>query len=250
MRVSGFPLLMACALLLCGLLAATPAGAGTSPSPDPLWDLAVAIVAANDGWTAGTILFVATETNGKGEARRTSEITVRSVADEHGGARQEVVRYVENGRDLTEQKRGEQSADGSRGQQSSWNLSDPRQTPFHPATQPEVTFRRLDARRSIAGRECVGFAYEQGSGARERTVGTAWLEAQTGAPLAIEAAPDPLPPLVQRARMEVRFEYTPEGAWYPTRFVAEGTAVILFVKRGFSMDLTFTDHWRTAGESP
>ena len=55
--------------------------------------------------------------------------------------------------------------------------------------------------------------------------------------------------MVRAASVDATYTLSPLGEWYTTRLHLAGTLVILFVRRGFSMDMTFGDHWRTAPDA-
>ena len=238
----------ACLSLLAVLLVGAPAAAETGVATlDALWRKAVAIVGANDNWTAGTSEMTGEERDGRGRARNTWVLETRTRPGPDGYPVQEIVRYVENGRDTTEKRRSEQRGQtqggGGRGA-FSWNPAEPAETPFHPDRQADVTLRRLPGEPLVDGRRCVAYEFEQRVGERERAVGTAWLDAATGAPVRLTASVEPLPVLVHSGSVDVWYTLDGEGTWTVRRFHLDGEVTFLLIRRSFSMDITMSNHWR------
>ncbi len=235
--------------LFCARAALDAPPAAAAPS-DPLWLKAVAIVAQNDLWTAGMVDLEGSELDGRGRTRSSWIVQTRVSPGPDGMPIQDIVRYVENGKDVTAGRRqaqgGRQPARGGSGRRGafSWNPSEPRETPFHPATQERVTIRRLESGVLRDGRSCVAYEFEQALGERDMAVGTAWLDAESGAPVGLSATFKPLPPFVHDAEIVVDYAMGPDGAWLVRRFHVRGDATILLVKRSFTMDITMADHWR------
>ena len=219
---------------------------------DELWRKAVAVVAANDSWKAGLTVLAARETDGRGRARSTWEATIRTTPDAEGTPVQDVVRYVENGKDVTAQRReraaqtggGREGGQGSGGGPFSWNPSDPRQTPFHPSVQGRVTVRRLQAEEFVEGRRCAAYSFEQRLEGKSLAKGTAWLDSGSGMPVRLEATFDPLPMFVHQAEIAVGFAGGADGAWLVKHFHATGEATFLMIRRAYTMELELADHWR------
>jgi hypothetical protein len=241
-------------LVLVVVLAGVPVAAAPTSytAPDELWRKAVAIVGNNDTWTPGTTALTGQETDGQGRTRSSWDVTIRSSRGPDGSPVQEILKYIENGKDVTAQKKGSAAPRSGGGQRGagpfSWNPSDPRQTPFHPSAQDRVSVRRLDTEVMKDGRLCAAYAFAQQLGGAYRAVGTAWIDAGSGAPVALEATFDPLPPFVSSAGVEVDFESGAGGAWLVSRLKAVGEATILFIRRSFAMELDLRDHWKLPPE--
>lgn len=235
------------AVVFCQLAALGVRTALAAPF-DPLWLRAVAIAAQNESWTAGNIVIEGSELDGKGRTRTTWVVQTSVSPGPDGVPVQDIVRYVENGKDVTAERRraqrGNQTRQGGRRGAFSWNPSDPRESPFHPTTQDRVTIRRLDSRVLRDGRSCVAYEFEQSLGERDRAVGTAWLDARTGAPVGLEATISPLPPMVHDAQIALDYTEGPGGAWLARHFYLRGDATVLFIRRSFIMDMTMSEHWR------
>jgi hypothetical protein len=156
-----------------------------------------------------------------------------------------VVRYLENGKDVTAERRERTAQSG--GGPSFWNPSDPRQTPFHPSVQDRVTVRRLETDVFLEGRRCAAYTFEQRLEGKSLAKGTAWLDSGSGMPVRLEATFDPLPMFVHHAEIAVGFAAGDEGAWLVKHFRATGEATFLMIRRAYTMELDLADHWRQPG---
>lgn len=245
---------MVAALLTAGLWRAElGADYAAATGADDLWREAVAIVGANDAWTPGLTVFAGRETDGRGRARSSWEVTIRTTPDTEGNPAQDIVRYLENGKDVTAERRakaarsegGREGRQGAGGGPFSWNPSDPRQTPFHPSVQDRVSVRRKAEEALVEGRRCAPYSFEQRLDGKSLAKGTVWLDSADGVPVRLEATFEPLPLFVHRATLAVDFASGPEGSWLVRGFQATGEATFLLIRRAYTMDLQLGDHWRS-----
>ena len=238
------------------LLSLSAAGLGALERPvDPLWQRAVEVVAANMDWQAGTTELVIEERNGRGRVRRTYRVITRSTIGTDGERQDELLLYHENGKDVTEEKRAERvesNGDGSgSGNRGGVDILDLRNTPFHPDSQGAVSIDRLPHLEQVSGRWCAVFAFEQSLPDESSSAGTVWIDAESAAPVRLRAVPDSMPAMVKDILVEATYAYTPRGEWYTRGMRLEGSVVILFVRRGFLMDMSFDEHWRgSAADGP
>ncbi len=228
---------------------AVPLPALEAPHADALWQRAVAVVEANLDWTPGITDLLIQERNGRGQVKKTYRIKTRSSPGPDGETQSELLLHMENDRDVTEKKRAERRkpADGGGGgSRGGMDILDSRNTPFHPGSQDAVRVQRRPQAELIGSRWSTVYDFEQILSDDSRSVGTVWLDSKTGAPLRLRTVPEPMPAMVRDAYAEATYTHTPLGEWYIARIQLAGTLVILFVKRGFFMDMSFGSHWRTA----
>jgi hypothetical protein len=156
---------------------------------DPLWSKAVAVAAANSDWVPGLVI-TRSEVLRKGEAIGVHEMWQRSKLGPKGEVVTETVKMLEDGKDVTkveetknEEKRGTKKVDGKGGG-----------NPFDASVQDRLSLKVMARSRTIAGRDCVGYAFELRNTNGPMVRGTAWLQKETGVPSEIENMTlDPLP---------------------------------------------------------
>src|SRR5204863_2637123 len=92
------------------------------------------------------------------------------------------VKILEDGKDVTKKEKAKSKAKndaekpGNKGGGS----------PFDPGVQDRMSLKATARTRVIAGRNCLGFAFEMTNTYGPTTRGTAWLDKETGIPTEIE----------------------------------------------------------------
>ncbi len=102
-------------------------------------------------------------------------------------------------------------------------------------------------RQLLDGRDCVGYSYHQEleeDGETVTVAGTAWLDAETGAPRAMTYSPEPLPKFVKSMDIRLLFSTDEAGGWFLTGMQTEVDAGLLFIRKHMRLGVEFQDHWR------
>lgn len=213
-----------------------------------LWQKAVDIMSNNLNWVPGSMTMQFELLDKNGEADMVNESTYKVYLDDNGEVRSELVRMLNDGKDVTaeeKEKRDKERAKAdekkdSKDQNAEFSMTD---SPFHPDNQATIELKPMDEEKSIDGQMCRRFDYTLPLEENTRT-GTVWLNIKTGAPVLHEFATDPLPPRVKEMQNTVHFEHTPEGNFYSTKAVFKGVGGILFIKKSFRGTMTFAEHWQ------
>ena len=202
-------------ILILALTAPASAVAQTALPSDTLWQKAVAIAAANARWVPGLLVEKETTKNTKGRVEEATEVHVRLFENEAGAIDADVLNVLENGETITEA--AEALVLASLEEELAEDEAD---NPFKPAVQHNVVARRLASAQPMEGRHAVAFAYTQRT-ATTTWEGTAWLDAETGVPLRLEARPQDMPSDddgVTVTALSTRTVYNAEAdAWYPAQ---------------------------------
>jgi len=240
--------------LLALLLAASSLCARAASPADPLWLRAVerARGAEQEGVVPGTVRIETVVTKKDGVVDHTGTVVFRTVDDpaQEDGVGLEVVSAVQDGEDVTAKAReadaeARRKADARRRQKKGSDDGALEVSldyhPFSPDIQERVAARR-EAEESVGGRRAVRFAFRHGSASGAQViVGKAWLDAETGDPLRVEASPEPLPRLADAMVTRVWFRVSPEGGWLPERAELSGEGGLLFIRRAVRSVVTFSD---------
>jgi hypothetical protein len=208
---------------------------------DPLWRKAVVVASANADWVPGLVI-TRSEVLHKGETIGVHEMWQRSKLGPKGEVVTETVKVLEDGKDVTKPentKNKEKSATRKTGGNGRGN-------PFDPAVQDQLTLKMMARSRNIAGRVCVGYAFELRNTNGPVVRGTAWLEKETGVPSEIENMTlDPLPDKhLKHLTLATRYETTTNGTWLAKTMTATSTMSVMFVKADARTTTTFSEHWK------
>lgn len=269
------PLALLCLLFLamgmCAAAASPPAqDAPRAAGADSLWQRAVELVGRNAWWIPGIMITRFEELDGHGQTKSAEETTLRIFLGPEGQPDSEIVSAFEDQKDVTEkarqeaaekkrkaakqrrkeeekrrkerEKRGEppeEPADDREG----FSLRAGGATPFDPEVQDSVRVHRIVAEDPPPGGPFVAYEFSRDLGDEKQLVGTAWLDAETGAPAELRFAPDPLPGRVKELAMRMRFAADSSGAWYPVEMRIEGMGKFLFFKKRFRSTMLFSDPW-------
>lgn len=220
-------------------------GAGTflfaaDATKDPLWCKAVAVAAANADWVPGLVI-THTEVLHKGEVVGVRETWQRSKLGPKGEVVTETVKMLEDDKDVTKAEKAK-NKEKSQTKKTDRNGAE---NPFDASVQDRLSLKVMDQSRTIAGRACVGYAFELRNTNGPVVRGTAWLEKETGIPSEIENMTlDPLPDKhLKQLTLTTRYETTSNGAWLASSITANSTASVMFIKVDARTTTTFSEHW-------
>jgi hypothetical protein len=221
---------------------------------DSLWARAVSLNSANSNWVPGSIYMHMQEVDKHGEPKDGSghEVWTRLYLGEEGEVESEMVKVLDDGEDITQEERArreKEDAERDDDEDGGDRMVMESYSPFDPEHQGGVEARATGEEEAVDGRPCAVFEFtderESEDEDEEGTVmGKVWLEIETGIPLKAEYTTDPLPKRVKKMNTTVLYEYSGPEAWYAGSMNIRATGGILFIKKHFSMTMTFSDYWR------
>jgi hypothetical protein len=243
-------------LLAAGLLLVLPL-----PAPaDDLWPRAVEWGSAFQNWLPGTMDMVSEMLDKEGKAVETTEIRFRLSQKPGGELDQELLRYVENGKDATAAKKAEmekakaeeeakEKADGGNrkaegGDDGEVSVGVEVAGVFHPDLQKGTQVKPGVHRRAVGGRMGLEHAFSQKQKDGTTVEGTAWLDRETGLPLEVDYVPVPLPKHVKSLASVIRYGPGAGENWHAVEMVSEGVGGILFIKKRFRFTMKFGDYFQ------
>ncbi len=212
---------------------------------DPLWRKAVAVATASANWAPGLVV-TRSEVLRKGEVAGVHEMWRRSKLGAKGEVVTETVKVLEDGEDVTKAEKNDENRETKKaGSKGGLN-------PFDARVQEQLSLKVLDRSRSIAGRNCVGYAFELRNTNGPVVRGTAWLEKETGVPSEIENMTlDPLPDKhLKRLTMTTCYETTTNGACLAKTTTTTSTVSVMFVEVDTRMTTTYSEYWKKPQQEP
>jgi hypothetical protein len=207
--------------------------------PDPLWNKALAVAAANSQWVPGLVI-TRSEVLHKGKSEGVHEFWQRSQPGPNGEVITKTVKVLEDGKDVT--KKESQEADKSNDASDKGGGN-----PFDPNVQDRVTLTSIARSRVIAGLGCAAYAFEVRNVNGSKVRGTAWLEKESGVPREIENMTiEPLPDKhLKSLTMTTHYEMT-NGMWFAKSTEVTSAVSVLFIKADIKSTITFSEHWKKA----
>jgi hypothetical protein len=180
----------------------------------------------------------------KDEDKYRESLGTLSLRDD-GTIEYEPVKVIKDGEDITEEeiaKEEKRRAEGDGDESESDEMEG--YSPFESDSQERVVIYRTGTEEVLDGRRTVIFEFAERTEDDEEYIGKAWLEVDTGVPVKIEHTVDPLPKRVKRMVTTMDYEYFPPDSLVVARVYVEATGGILFIKKHFRMNMTFSDYWR------
>lgn len=224
-------------LAIAPAVAAAPVG---SPSALSLWEEAVAGAARSAEYLPGSVYTDVTVTDAKGDLKTSQRTWSRLSVGTDGAVVTTVVRSIKNGRDDTKGAQAQLDRNPERSRFDSSLL------PMMPSNRKRVAVATTGRSRTIDTIPCRGFSFRmKGKGGRT-TVGTAWLDERSGAPVLLEFTLDPLPAGATVIRNTLHFETTPGGVWHLASLDTYAEGRVLFFARVFKLLMEFSDYRPTA----
>lgn len=242
------------------LASAVPGGRARAASVAPeLWRQAVAVFEANKHLVPGRVRAFFALVDDKGKPKRTSEREMRYSLDGQGKVRAELVRALDDGRDVTAKarsafRRNEDNEDGrnarqGQGRRASVSLSD---VPFAAERQEHVEVVARPETAEMFGMTCRRFDFSMSlplataDGKKDKRVrlrGMAWIAEASASPVKFEFAPDPLPSKVKS--LWTVFTYGPGAGseWLLKEIASEGAGGFLFIKKRFRSRIELSDYF-------
>lgn len=120
--------------------------------------------------------------------------------------------------------------------------------PFYASRQGLVTYNRV-GEDTLDGKSCVRFQFEEAPAPTDKsgegpTVGTAWVERESGLPVKVESHPKKLPAHASAYTVTMLFEVRPDGSAVPREVHVDTRGGFLFIKRVVRLHQNLTD-WTT-----
>ncbi len=226
---------LACVLFAVAGCRAAWAQAANGMDADELWSRAEAAWKIGAAYAPTGMVVVSTELDGKGKATKTEELEYR-ISYEGGTARPELVRAVENGKDVTEKRRAADAKSKDAAREDDGRMFEDT-VPFSGLARPKL--ERGDATPRDGGLRAAYRIKDRESGYAGFANFGAGGDAES-----LDYRSDPLPDMVTRMEGRIGFERLADGALVVSSCAMEGEAVILFVKKGFRMTMRFTGYRR------
>jgi hypothetical protein len=180
-----------------------------------------------------TVDIVAEEFDGSGAVKKTTHTALR-VGRSGTKVDRKLLTFVENAKDLTEDKRAElekpPKKDGA-GVQS----------PFHPDQRAKYQFSVLEPPSDHPGAVRLGFQ-PSGEKSDQLYVGEATVDPETGDVLTLSLKPSKNPTFIDSLALEAKFDATTPAGRAMSRLSMKGEGGLLFFKKRFRVVTTFSDH--------
>ena len=250
---------------------AGPAVLPASEGPDSLWAGAISLFEANDDWVPGSVYMHMQEVDKHGEPKedKVQEVWTRLYLGEDGEVEAELVKALDNGKDITEEEKARSeeaeaeeaearesgNAEGDDDSHDDNGFAITGYVPFDPEHQDGMTVVATGDVEVVGGRNCTVFDFEDDRKGDDEDddddmvfVGKVWLDAESGAPLKLEYTTDPLPKRVKKMITTVLYDFTAPDTWRAASMSVQATGGFLFIKKHFHMNMTFGDYWRMPEE--
>ena len=223
---------------------------------DDLWPKAVQWGEQFKDWVPGTMVMVSEMLDKSGRATETTEIHFRLFRKPDGELEQEMVKYIEDGKDVTKEKRAEMEkakAEAAAEEKKAGKKKDKNDEEvsvgievsgvFHPDLQKGTQAKPGVQRRAVGGRMGLEHTFTQKQKDGSSVQGTAWLDRDTGLPLEVDSSPDPLPSHVKEMATVVLYGPGSGENWHAVEMVTKGVGGILFIKKRFRFAMKFGDYF-------
>jgi hypothetical protein len=246
-------LAMSCALaVILGWLPSLGAGVPA----DSLWVKAVALSERNDDLVPGLMKMHMQEVDKHGQPKdrdKYHEVWSRLWLGDDGEVEYEMLKTIENGEDVTEKEKAKEEeqekkdaekdeGDGANDDSETHEMQG--YSPFGRENQARISVEVVGDGGIIDGKPTSLYRFSERTDDDIVISGKAWLEKDTGAPVKVEYAPDPLPKRVKHMMTTMHYEHVyPDSLIVKSMFV-EVTGGILFIKKHFHMNMEFDDYWR------
>jgi hypothetical protein len=218
---------------------------------DSVWLKAVALSELNDNLVPGSIRTYMQETDKYGRPKddqKYYETWAKLMLGEDGQVQSEIVKAIENGEDVTEKRKAEEEEAKKKNEDEEGEESESHEmegySPFDSERQERLSISRMPAEETLDGKNAIVYQFSELTEDDETIGGRAWLEAGTGIPLKVEYTVVPLPKRVKEMVTTMEYEYIPPDFLIVKHMTIQATGGILFIKKHFRMEMTFTDYWR------
>ncbi len=221
------------------------------PLSADLWEQAVSLFEANQRLVPGRMEITFDQYNGWGRHISSERTVIEISLDESGELDTRILYAEKDGRDVTEERRenpqggnpfGSGPDDGDDDPDEESPFSGLQKSPFASTEQDAVSYQDTGRREIRGGRLTHLYQYTHAATESAATTGIAWLAADSGAPVAIEATLSPLPGFVDTFSMTQEFAQTDES-WYLESMTFDGEGRILFLRRRVESQMAFAEYF-------
>jgi hypothetical protein len=181
--------------------------------------------------------------DGSGNLKDSQETWSHLEVDGTGKVVTTVIRSIKDGQDNTDKAQAQVDRNPERSRFEYSFL------PMMPENQSKVQVTPTGTTQQVDGTPCEGFSFVMVGDKGPRTVGTVWIDTRDGAPRLMDFTFDPLPTGANEVKSELRFDVTPNGGWHLSSLSTYGVGQILFIRRSFQMEMTFSDYFRYVADN-
>ena len=208
------------------------------------WDSAVAIFGANAVIKPHRMEIISKTFDRKGRLEKTEELAYRlNYTGEDDRPKQELIKAVEDGVDITEKRlkeleKGSRHGEGGPGGE----MEGMDKNPLDPEVQQDVTAVNTGKYEYKNGILCSVWNFEVVLNDKYNGVGKAWLNKETSEAVSMEYHIDPLFPFVDEMNIGMNFIINSKEQWIMNRLEMSGKINMLVMKKSFDSVTTFADY--------
>ena len=185
-----------------------------------------------------TIDTLAEQLDKAGKSTDTTDVVVR-VTHPGGHEHEELVKYVEDGKDLTAEKKAKAAKDDAKKKDDDGGENEDVPIPFSATRQPRYRFVSQGA--DDQGR--LRIHYEPaGEPTKDDGVGDALVDVAAGTLVEMTWSPAKLPTMVKELAMTLTFTQDPAHGPLLSKIEGHGRAGVLFVQKRFRITTTFSEY--------
>ncbi|HUX20132.1 MAG TPA: hypothetical protein VMW69_02765 [Spirochaetia bacterium] len=208
-----------------------------------LWQQAVDLAGQNASSLPASVYTRVVVRDGSGSLKDSQETWSHLGVDGTGKVVTTVTRSIKDGQDNTANAQAQVNRNPERSRFEYSFL------PMMPENQGKVQVTPTGTTRKVDGASCEGFSFVMVGDKGPRTVGTVWIDARNAAPRLMDFTFDPLPTGASEVKSELHFEITPKGGWHLASLSTYGVGQILFFRRSFQMEMTFSDYFQHVADN-
>ena len=221
----------------------------------PLWMQAVEIFETNKDLVPGKAIQKIQEIDDHGRVKSEQTIESSFSLDEAGKIRSNIIRALEDGKDITAEQRKKvveaEKKDAKRKSDKRSHSLSLGNSPFSAERQGDVRVTETTTREMVDGAMCIRFEYSYPEKSEDRSkgkpatvTGSAWIEEKTGRPRKLEFTTDPLPKHAKSMSTTVHYGADENGAWVAKRMLFEASGAFLFLDKRIRGDFLFSNYWK------
>jgi len=205
------------------------------------WDTAVSYYKESQELKPYSMGVLSKTYNGKGEIEKTEEMMYALNYNAQGETVSELIRALEDGKDITEQKKKENRNNQGRGGPPG-ESEDYRKSPLDPALQNDVTAFDTGMIQYKQGQRCTVWEFRLKLNSSHDAAGKAWISTETGAAVSLKYRLEPNFPFVEE--MNISLDYRTDNS---NRFLLEqlrfdGRVNLIIMKKSFVSVTSFSDY--------
>jgi hypothetical protein len=215
-----------------------------------LWQQAVDFHRTYGDLTPGRVEVRFSQYNGREELVSNEEsLYVISVTND-GELDSRLIYARKDGEDVTDERREDPSGGspfggGPEGESEGGGaFSGLGKSPFDPEEQGNVVVTATEEINRVNGYRARRYDFVHHTGADSASIGSAWLETQTGMPVRLQVGLEDPPGFVDTFRMVQEYSLDDQDRWVGTSLRFSGAGRILFFRRRIESSLDFSDHFR------